>query len=75
MPLRALTATNHAFAMEVVLELGEDGCALHVFNADTHTEYPILQHDTMKKVITFLHPCSQTTYTLHYCPKKKFKLF
>ena len=75
MALRAMIATNHAFAMEVMLELGEDGCALHVFNADANAEYPILQHDTQKKVVTFLHPCSQSTYTLSYCEKKKFKLF
>ncbi len=75
MALRAMTATNHIFAMEVVLEIGDDGCALHVFNADANTEYPIVQHDLQKKVVTFLHPCSQSTYTLHYHGKKKFKPF
>lgn len=75
MSLKAMTATNHAFAMEVMLELGDDGNAVHVFNADADTEFPIVQHDLQKKVVTFLHPHSQTTYTLHYCDKKKFRLF
>lgn len=73
--LRPLTATNHSFAMEVMLELGDDGSALHVFNADADTEFPILQHDHNKKVVTFLHPYSQSTYTLYYEPKRKFKLY
>lgn len=73
--LRPLTATNHSFAMDVMLELGDDGCALHVFNADANTEFPILQHDQNKKVVTFLHPFSQSTYTLYYEPKKKIKFF
>lgn len=70
MPFRTATATNHSFAMDVTLELGEDGCAVHVFNADVNTEFPILNHDQQKKVITILHPASQNTYTVAYRPKK-----
>ncbi len=64
MSSKIVTALSHAYAMDVRLEIDEEGVVQHVYHADTNCELIIVAQDFKKQKLSIFNPSTGTTFSV-----------